>query len=457
MNGFLNIFQATARAVLLLAALGLFCAAQAEEADGAARANGDASEPAAGSLLPKDLFSGDSLFSRLSDRVHFSGFARLVGGYLDAEDVHYAGYDDTVSFGQHSLLALQTDVDLTETLSFTTQLLAHTSAARKSGVEWAYLTWRPSNRWNFKAGKMRTPFYLHSDTIDVGYSYPWIIPPQQVYTPYLFPDFTGLSAAYQFNLGAFDIETEAYWGNFEGAATVEDESPADVKADNMRGLILEAWRGNLHLRASYHLAQAEVKFPRPARLQATQLIEGLRRFRFNRSANSLNTTGDVSFMQAAISYEALDYFLKAEWARMRADVFTIQPYDGYYLSGGYTFYPFELPITAHATFASLTATGIPSPANEISTSPFFPPRVNAQLNALQSAYAQAFDIRRGVSDDLQSLRIGLRWDVNPSVALKAEWVRLRGERGKRSLFTVDQAPDFDRKANLFLLALEWVF
>ena len=181
-------FQATARAFLLLAALGPFCAAQAEEADSAARANSDASEPAAESLLSKDLFNSDSLFSRLSERVHFSGFARLVGGYLDAGDVHYAGYNDSLSFGQHSLLALQTDVELTETLSFTTQLLAHASATRDSGVEWAYLSWRPSSDWNFKAGKMRTPFYLHSDTLDVGYTYPWIIPPQQVYAPYLFPD-----------------------------------------------------------------------------------------------------------------------------------------------------------------------------------------------------------------------------------------------------------------------------
>ena len=142
---------------------------------------------------------------------------------------------------------------------------------------------------------------------------------------------------------------------------------------------------------------------------------------------------------------------------MRSSVFTIQPYDGYYLSGGYTFYPFTLPITAHATFASLSATGIPRPVNEISTSPLLPPQVNAQLNALQSLYTQAFDIRRGVSDDLDSLSVGLRWDVNPAVALKAEWVHLRGERDKRSFFTFDGTADFDRKANLFLLGLEWVF
>ena len=108
----------TARGLIVLAALGVLCAAQAEEAGGA-------SEPAAESLLPENLCSGENLFSRLSERVQFSGFARLVGGYLDAGEVHYQGYNDTLSLGQHSLLALQTDVELTETLSFTTQLLAH--------------------------------------------------------------------------------------------------------------------------------------------------------------------------------------------------------------------------------------------------------------------------------------------------------------------------------------------
>ena len=448
MNGLLNMCRAALRALLLLVALALFCAVQAAEADGT-------SEPAAESLLPKDLFSGDSLFSRLSDRVHFSGFARLVGGYLDAEDVHYAGYDDTISFGQHSLFALQTDIELTETLSFTTQLLAHASAIRDSGLEWAYLNWRPSSNWSFKAGKMRTPLYLHSNTLDVGYTYPWIIPPQQVYVPYLFPGFTGLSAAYQFNIGAWDMEAEAYWGSFEGAVSVQDELYFDVKVDNFRGLILDMYRGNLHLRASYHLAHAGVEFQPASRTgrQIDQLIEQLRRFRFNRSADSLDKKSDSSFTQVAISYEALDYFLKAEWTRMnQGDAFLIPQYDSYYLSGGYTFYPFELPITAHATFASLneSETAVPRPVNEIPTGiPLLAP--------LQSAYAQAFDIRRGFRDNLQSLSVGLRWDVNPAVALKAEWVHLRGERGLRSLFTVDQAPDFDRKANLFLLGLEWVF
>ena len=445
MNRFLNRFRAPVCALLLLAAPGLFRAAGAEEADGAARENSGALEPAAESLLPKHLFSGRGLFGRLSERVRFSGFAHLVGGYLDDGGAIYQGYDNAISFGQHSLFALQTDVALIETLSFTTQLLAHASATRDSGVEWAYLTWRPSKRWRFKAGKMRTPFYLHSDTIDVSYTYPWIIPPQQVYTPYVPNDFTGLSAAYQFNIGAFDLEAKAYWGNFEGAITVEDEFPVDAEADNLWGLILEAWRGNLHLRASWHRAGADFKLPRTARFAAL-----LRRFGFNSSADSLDTKTDVTYAQAGVSYETLDYFLKAEYTRLRkTDSFAFPQYDSYYLSGGYTFHPFNLPITAHATFASFRTQGGRRPVEEI------PRGVSPRLDFLRGAYIRAFN--SVLDDDLQSLSVGLRWDVNLAVALKAEWVRLRADREQRGFFTIDPTADFDRKANLFLLGLEWVF
>ena len=454
MHDFLN----TLRALLLLATLGLACAARAEEAVGA-------SEPAAESRSG-NLFNSESLFDRLRDRVRFSGFARLVGGYLDVggvnyvEDVHYEGYTDAISFGQDSLFALQTDVELTETFSFTTQLLAHTSATRESGVEWAYLTWRPSKSWRFRAGKLRTPFYLHSDTLDVGFSYPWIIPPPHIYTPYMPNDFTGLSAAYQFNIRDWSIETKAYWGNFEGAVTVTEKSPADLKTDNLRGLILEAQRGNLHLRASYNRTVVTLTVPALARL-----VGPLRQFGFNRSADSLNTKADTTLILAGVSYETLDYFLKAEWSRMAGPVaFRVPRFDGYYLSGGYTFYPFNLPITAHATYARHDGKFQGRPVDEIpagvsprlaAAAPRLAARRAAQLATLRSAYNSVFDSRSTSGDSLQSLGVGLRWDINPAVALKAEWTYLVGERDKRSFFTAGRA--FDRKANLFLLGLEWIF
>ena len=95
----------------------------------------------------------------LSERIEFSGFGRLIGGYLDEKSVEYDGYSDNLSFSQQSLFALQTDVTVTEKLSLSAQLLAHSSEKRESGIEWLYLSYEPTQNWRFKLGKLRTPFF----------------------------------------------------------------------------------------------------------------------------------------------------------------------------------------------------------------------------------------------------------------------------------------------------------
>ena len=158
----------------------------------------------------------------------------------------------------------------------------------------------------------------------------------------------------------------------------------------------------------------------------------------------------MTYAQVGASYETLNYFLQAEWTSLRkTDSFAFPQYDSYYLSGGYTFHPFNLPITAHATFASFHTKGGRRPVEEI------PRGVHPRLDFLRGAYIRAFN--SVLDDDLKSLTVGLRWDVNPSVAIKAEWVRLRADREQRGFFTIDPMGDFDRRASLFLLGLEWVF
>ena len=373
------------------------------------------------------------------EAIRISGFARLVGGYLDEEKATYLDYDDSISFGEHSLFALQTDVDFSEQFSFTTQLLAHASHRRDSGVEWAYLSYRPTRNWQFKAGKLRTPFFIYSDTLDVGLTYPWIVPPQQVYLPYVFPEYIGLNAAWQFSIKDWNLETEVYWGKFDNDVNIGHRQ-VDAKVDDLRGLVLRLNRGNLRLHMSYNRGDTTLTVP-----ELSRFVKQLRGFGFERSANSLEYSGDTSFLQAAISYETLDYFLKAEWMsfgpRVRSSVPTVE---SYYLSGGYTFNP----ITIHATFANLNAKKR-RPVEEI-------PAGVPQLARLRSAYRGVFNNANN-EDDLQSLSVGLRWDLSPSVALKAEWVHLLGDRDEDAFFIFDQNADFDRKANLFMFAVEWVF
>ena len=125
----------------------------------------------------------------ISERVEISGFGRIIGGYLSTDSAKYEKYTNSIDFSQQSLLAVQGDVRITDHLSLSGQLLAHASSQRESGVEWLYLNYEPSANWRFKIGKLRTPFFRYSDVLDVGFTYPWISAPQQVYSGFLFSNY----------------------------------------------------------------------------------------------------------------------------------------------------------------------------------------------------------------------------------------------------------------------------
>ena len=112
-------------------------------------------------------------FAEDDDKLQFSGFARLVLGYLDDKDANYLDYDNSLRIDKESLIGFQIDYQAFDSLAFTGQLIGHTDKERDSGIEWLYLTYTPTKKLKFKLGRQRTPFLNYSDVIDVGYAYPW--------------------------------------------------------------------------------------------------------------------------------------------------------------------------------------------------------------------------------------------------------------------------------------------
>ena len=80
------------------------------------------------------------------EKLAISGFGRLVAGYLDDNNVSFEGYTNELTFSEQSLLALQADYHLTDTVTITTQLLAHSNNERESGLEWLYLSYEPNSQ-----------------------------------------------------------------------------------------------------------------------------------------------------------------------------------------------------------------------------------------------------------------------------------------------------------------------
>ena len=88
-----------------------------------------------------------------------------------------------------------------------------------------------------------------SDFSDVGFAYPWINPPQQVYDTYLFKTFNGIDAIYKFGSDDFDISIEGYYGEESGSIGI-GPFKTGFEVDNLVGVIGKLNIENIEFRAS---------------------------------------------------------------------------------------------------------------------------------------------------------------------------------------------------------------
>ncbi len=389
----------------------------------------------AAGLIPA-LAAGEDTWT---DRVDLSGFARLIGGIVNDEHVSFEGYDDSGSFSNQSLFALQADVQFNDRLSLGAQLLAHSDETRENGFEWLYLSYEPTNNLTLKAGRLRTPFVNYSDVIDVGFAYPWISAPIPIYSSYLFTQYEGASIGYHFDMKDSSLDVEAYWGSDDFDVSASG-FVTPVKVDDLYGIVMIFHRGNFMARASYHDANS-VRTPVP---EIADLRNTLAGSGFTQTADSLRLQGDANATHFGTRYDSLSYFFEAEWLRIETDL-SVSPSEltNYYAMIGKNLVPFQFHLTAGR-----------SQSKEIRPVDEIPPGVDPFLDILRDNYRTL--LQQVPSDDIDYVATGIRYDVNANVALKAE-VTWAEQRSDSQFFEVEDGADFDGRTILFQLGLEWVF
>ena len=375
----------------------------------------------------------------ISPDLEISGFGRIVAGYLNDENAAYEGYEDSISVSQQSLVALQADYAITDTLSLTGQLLGHTADGRDSGLEWLYINYQPDQHWGIKAGRLRTPFFRYSEIIDVGFAYPWITPPQQLYSGNLFTNYDGVNISYKHAFEPFQLTLDVYTGRSEEDVNIAGQE-AVFDIGQITGVIAQIQRNNLQLRASFSEAKdIGVDIPE---FQAFRDI--LRNAGFGANADALRFNGNGRGYLLGLNYDSVDFFGAAEFIRIRSNIQTVPHTDSYYLSLGYNFYPFQV----YAVFATSDSEyGISDNQIPLGVNPVFD-----QLHFGYDAIVNELPL-----DNLDSYSIGGRWDFAENRAFKAEVSWLDGEPTRRSYFDVFNDSDFDRQAVLYQVAFEWVF
>lgn len=373
--------------------------------------------------------------------IETSGFLRLVGGYLDAEPVEYARYDDGFSFNKHSLLGLQGQIQFSDELSLTALGLAHSSDRRDSGVEWFYLNYTLSDQWSFKLGQMQSPFYSLSDVLDVGFSYPWVIAPREVYSDFIFRNFKGVNVRYTREFGDYFVSGELYGGSagsFNSNISFDDlEIEADI--DNIYGAIGRIDVGHWQFRASYHTTRFALDQP-----EIIGIADAIREQGYPASADRILPQGDVDFLQLGVQYDSLEHIVLSEYTRTETSSDLFPVYNNYFISYGRVFDEVSVFITYSHIRSDLVAASDVPPLGE---SPI--------LDILSSVYQSIYEARP-VTDG-ESISALLRWDFSSNTAFKFEIKHIESTDPRSDTFVPSSPAGFNNKATLYLFGLDWVF
>ncbi|MDP5211603.1 hypothetical protein ORJ66_00905 [Pseudoalteromonas tunicata] len=234
------------------------------------------------------MFTAIAFFSKLTfAEIQFSGYGSIVGGTVisgekdptgDVEfpvDFYdYSYYTEDFKFKPETMIALQARMDVAEGLVFTGQLVAKGADNFNPDIDWLYLTYNINDQWYVMAGRRNLPMYYFSEYMEVGYAYPWVRPPANLYW-WEITQFDGLTVAHQINWTEWsatfsmfggreereDIRSHDYWRNRGGYYFPPEgtyiSGTADVTWSDIIGINVNASNDWIDLRLSYFTTQYE--------------------------------------------------------------------------------------------------------------------------------------------------------------------------------------------------------
>ncbi|MDX8379669.1 MAG: hypothetical protein R8K48_06445 [Gallionella sp.] len=147
---------------------------------------------------------------------NFSGYGTV--GYAQSDKSYkYLRYiNKSGTYMRDTVFGAQLDVRFNSQWRATLQGMLMPAFSNDSGwnplISWAFLSYRPTNDWLLRAGKLRVPFYLNAENMNVGATYVAARLPYEVYSVSPTMDFTGASFVKTWNIGDDELNLDGYWG-----------------------------------------------------------------------------------------------------------------------------------------------------------------------------------------------------------------------------------------------------
>jgi hypothetical protein len=358
--------------------------------------------------------------------IQFDGFmtagaAKIVSiDDVDKGHVYIGGLGDRgitedLTFERDTRFGLQISSDVTEDMSVVAQILGRGDNGNFNAIiEWAYIDYEIHETTNVHVGKIKQPVYLVNDYVEVGYAYPWIRPPQEVYllnNP--LNTVNGIELLLQFPVGPGTLSFQPYIGS--NRDDIPNGNGAYFEAENIYGMDIRYSGRGYTVHASNFQCEVDVTgqpFVAPTLFTDSAGDPVFANVGLNGSE------GDCDVTAAGFNLDMANIIVYAEWTKRTTDNTLSRAFgdtEAFYTTFGYRFGKW-MP---HITFASIegeaSLVGI-SDGN------------NSGVASLASINGPFFIDPGGTLNTINfpaptqtSITAGVRYEVNDSAALKIEY------------------------------------
>jgi len=267
--------------------------------------------------------------------LEVTGYSTLLGSYTNAKNNNtyendYA--DKYLNFTHQSRAGIQFNSKINEDFDFSLTMLMEGANNYQVHADWFYATYAASEDLHFRFGRLKVPFFMVSNYIDVGHAYPWVSPPQEVYSTNLISSVDGIEMVYDITTsGGTNFLFELYFGTSKNEdilspSVLDDTNSTNpalnldkgtkilFDADNMVGFEALISTGSFTIRSGYYQALidaqafASVSGERTATASVGVIIDWHHFLLYSEIINrDSSDSADVLFADQVASYITLGY------------------------------------------------------------------------------------------------------------------------------------------------------
>ena len=352
-----------------------------------------------------------------------------------------AGYTRSISADVDSRLGMQLGLALNRQWSGVLQVITEQRFDNTYTpiIEWANIKYQITPDLALRVGRIALPIFLAADYRKVGYTYPWVRVPVELYGSVPISNSDGLDLTYRWNMNAIKNVTQVFYGGTDVKVT----NDIHATARKLAGISNTMEYGAASARFSVLTADLTVNAARP-------LFDAFRQFG-NRGAAIAGLYAlehkRTTAVSLGVNYDPGNWFVMGEIGRFNTHSFLGDKLS-LYASAGYRRGAFT-PYLAYSHVKALGATSDPG-LNLAALPPQVAPTaalLNKNLNDLLGAISVQ-----------TTLTAGMRWDFMRNVAFKLQYDHVLPQNGSHGML-INPQPDFrsGAAANVVSAVFDFVF